>query len=206
MNEELLAQLARLHGFWFALADDAQASQLDKRWFMSTPEFDQQLKDNFADLPDMVAGLDPAKLADDARIRVAAVIALDQLPRNLYRGSARAFAYDKNALELARGFIAAGLLEKLAPFERLFVLMPYQHVEDLALQQEGLAHFERFVAAVKDAGADAEMAQKTMEAAEKHVAIIERFGRFPHRNAALGRKSTPEEEAYLADGGERFGQ
>lgn len=206
MDMELLRQLARLHGFWFANQGDATATQLDKRWFISTPEFDQQLRDGFAALPDLVAGLDPAELAKDDRIGVAAVIALDQLPRNLHRGTGKAFAYDERALALARSLIAAGLLPRIGPFERLFVLMPYQHVEDLSLQKEGLARFASLVDAATQAGADPEMAQKTMEAAEKHLAIVERFGRFPHRNAALGRKSTPEEEAYLADGGERFGQ
>ena len=132
------------------------------------------------------------------------MIALDQFPRNAYRNTAAAFAHDARALEVARRAIAAGHLESLSVPEQAFLLMPYQHVEDAACQREGLLWFERLHA--KAAPEWQAFTANTLDFARKHLEIVERFGRFPHRNAVLGRKSTAAEREYLAANPESFGQ
>ena len=202
--KEILKHLSKLSEIWFADGADWPTIESSKRWFMSNAEFDKQLIDNFAGLPERVAEFGSASFVADDRTAAAAVVALDQLPRNLHRGSAHAFAFDEDAMELTRALITANRLEKLWPAERLFVLMPYQHVEDLEMQKEGLTHFEQVIT---DSPAEhKEMVKGTYDYAVKHFEIIEKFGRFPHRNDALGRASTQAELDYLADGGERFGQ
>lgn len=120
---------------------------------------------------------------------LALILLLDQFPRNLYRGSAHAFATDGLALKAAAHAIAAGHDQRVAMPLRVFFYLPFEHAEDLALQQRCLALME--------ATGDAEFAKF----AQIHLDIIARFGRFPHRNAALGRTTTPEEQAFLDAGG-----
>ena len=124
------------------------------------------------------------------------IIVLDQFPRNMFRNDARAFATDAPALAAAERMIERGWDWRLAPIERWFAYMPYQHAEDLAMQQRGLELFER----VRE---DPTLAD-VPEWARKHHAVIARFGRFPHRNAVLGRASTPQEVEFLAQPGSSF--
>ena len=121
---------------------------------------------------------------------------LDQLPRNMYRDDARAFASDAQALAAAQRMVGAGWDKQLAPLERWFAYLPFEHAEDLAMQERALELFG-------DLARDAAYAD-TLEWARKHHAVIARFGRFPHRNEILGRASTAEELAFLAQPGSRF--
>ncbi len=121
----------------------------------------------------------------DAHGRLAEIILLDQLSRQLYRGDARAFASDTMVLALAQECVAQGLDRELDKFGKLFLYLPYQHAESLEIQEESL----RLHQAVPD----------FLGFAQDHHDIIVRFGRFPMRNKALGRKSTPEEDAYIAE-------
>ena len=123
---------------------------------------------------------------------MALVILLDQFPRNLFRGQARAFAGDARALALAKRAVAAGLDEAMPRAHRLFLYMPFEHSEDLADQETCI---ERMTA-LGSAG--------YLDYARRHRDIIARFGRFPHRNAALGRDSTAEEIAFLKEPGSSF--
>ncbi len=114
----------------------------------------------------------------------------------MFRGTARAFATDPRALAVARGMIASGFDVALAPGQRTFVYLPFEHAEDVDAQREALRHFERLAGETSGAS--------VMTYAMLHYAIVERFGRFPHRNAILGRASTPDELAFLSRPGSSF--
>ena len=138
------------------------------------------------------------------RGRLALVIVCDQLSRNMHRRSAAAFANDALAVKHCLAALAAGEDSALAPFERTFLLMPLEHAEDSALQARSVAEFTRLRDSVApDARAPFDEFHRH---AVQHAAIIERFGRFPHRNASLGRTPTEAEIAWLADGGPDFDQ
>src|SRR5262249_27768599 len=130
------------------------------------------------------------------RSALALIIVLDQFSRNLHRDTARAFAGDARALALARRVVAAGWDRELRPIERQFVYLPFQHAEDAAAQAES-------VRLCRDLTRHPETCD-ALKWAESHARIVERFGRFPHRNAPLGRTSTPEEIAFLREPGSKF--
>jgi steroid delta-isomerase-like uncharacterized protein len=131
------------------------------------------------------------------------VLALDQLPRNLFRGSARSFAYDGLALEAASAALEAGFAAKLHPLEAAFLHLPFEHAERLDCQERSVALSEALAArAPAHLGRTLE---SWAEFARRHRDVIVRFGRFPHRNALLGRLPTAAERAYLASGGDSFG-
>jgi uncharacterized protein (DUF924 family) len=130
---------------------------------------------------------------------------LDQFPRNLYRGSAAAFAHDAQAQALAREGIALGVDRELSRVARLFFYMPLQHAESFSVQQESLQAF-RALAEEPAAPHLRAVLTDALSYAEQHADIIARFGRFPHRNRALGRVSTRAETAYFESGGATFGQ
>ncbi|MGB6450826.1 MAG: DUF924 family protein [Steroidobacteraceae bacterium] len=145
-----------------------------------------------------------ASWADSPRRRLSLIILLDQLPRNIYRGTPRAFAADQRALALTLSGIQSGADAALAAVERLFFYMPLQHAESLEAQDESLAAFRRLA---EEAPKELQPPLATvLRFAEAHCSIIQRFGRFPHRNRILGRPTTPEEQAYLTSEGEAFGQ
>ena len=123
----------------------------------------------------------------DSRDALALIILFDQVPRNLFRGDAKAFATDARARTLTRHALNHHDLSPLTTKERLFIYIPLQHSEDLHDQQDSC----RLYATLND--------KQSLDFAERHRAIIAQFGRFPHRNKALGRPSTPEEERYLKD-------
>jgi uncharacterized protein (DUF924 family) len=195
-----------IHDFWFAdaTADAAKADERMSVWFNSNRETDEFIAERYTDtVRDASEGL-LALWEAQPRPCVALVIVLDQFPRNIYRGTAAAFQYDGKALSVARRGISAGHLGQLTTIERGFFLMPFQHCEDLACQREGLVLCQQMV---DEAPAEWRMAAKgIMYSARQHLEIIERFGRFPHRNAILGRTSTPAELQYLASNNEAFGQ
>lgn len=152
-------------------------------WFRSNQHTDELVRQRFAELYRRLAASAPA--ASDPRQSVAGVIVLDQFPRNMFRRSPQAYATDPAALGLARSAIAAGFDQGLGMRERQFLYMPFQHSEDRAAQRRSLELFTRLGV------------PELLHFAADHEAIINRFGRFPHRNAILGRASTPEEIEYL---------
>lgn len=184
--------------FWFHSAVDPEP-RFDI-WFKKRDETDNLIRDRFEPLVKTLASghaYDWAALGPKETL--AAIIALDQFPRNIYRGQPQSFAADKLALSLASNMMVMGADHRLSLLERWFVYMPLEHAENLTTQRASVAAFTE----LRDA---APPERKTLFAdaldyAHKHADVIERFGRFPHRNAILGRKSTPEELEWLEKNG-----
>ena len=172
---------------------------------MESESFDEQIRSQFEPQIKLAAELSATGVRSNLRENLALIIATDQFPRNVYRGTPEAFAYDHIALDLTRSMIDSGMHEQMAFVERLFVYMPLQHAEDIDIQLLSIEMFNLL-------GSSAEHpihqtgAEQSIEYAILHKDIIERFGRFPHRNEILSRESTPEELEYLASGPETFGQ
>ncbi|MGH8150776.1 MAG: DUF924 family protein [Steroidobacteraceae bacterium] len=188
------ARLAERMDFWFG-ANEPPAVRRER---------DDAMRERFEPLVADAARGKLAAWAVSPRRSLALVLLLDQLPRNLYRGTPRAFATDRQALALTLAGIQSGADAALAAAERIFFYMPLQHSESAEAQDESVAAYRRLL----DESAEALRPQLsvTLESAERHRSIIERFGRFPHRNRILGRPTTPEEEAFLAAGADSFGQ
>lgn len=201
------AELEALLDFWFD-ADTADAEALkrqSRRWFMSSPEQDRELGQRFGDLARAAADGELDGSAATARGRLALIILLDQLPRNLHRGTPDAFAQDARALELCLDGLERGLAQALAPLQRVFFCMPLQHAESREIQALSVATFAEIARAPAPAALSAALSGFANYAVT-HREIVDRFGRFPHRNAVLGRESTAAEQEFLASGGPSFGQ
>jgi steroid delta-isomerase-like uncharacterized protein len=194
-----------LLAFWFGadLESPAAVGERMRFWFGGEPGVDRELRARFVDWPDRAARGELDAWAAAPRSALARVITLDQLPRNLFRGSARAFAYDALALEAAEAAVAAGFDGALHPIEAGFLYLPFEHAERLEAQQRSVALLEALEA--RGAPALRSVFAEWADYARRHRAVIERFGRFPHRNAVLGRLPTAAERAWLAAGGESFG-
>jgi uncharacterized protein (DUF924 family) len=160
-----------------------------QRWFAKDAAFDAAIRERFLSTYAAAAAGRLAAWEATPEGSLALVIVLDQFPRNMFRGSARAFATDGEALAAAERAIARGHDTRVPPALRGFFYLPHQHAEDLAVQERGVALYR--------AAGDAE----GRKWAELHADIIRRFGRFPHRNILLGRSTTPEEQAFLDGGG-----
>jgi uncharacterized protein (DUF924 family) len=179
------AWVADVLRFWLEECTPAQ-------WFEKDAAFDAALRARFGDLHARLAAGGELACADTPRATLAAVIVLDQFSRNLHRGDARAFACDERARALAHAALERGDDTDMAPAQRLFLYLPFEHSEDLADQQRSVALFEAIGVA------------DWTKIAIAHRDLIARFGRFPHRNAVLGRASTPEELDALAQPGNAF--
>jgi uncharacterized protein (DUF924 family) len=194
--------------FWLG-AEPLTAESIAERlefWFGSEGQrHDEQIRERFGALVERAAGGELASWADGPRRRLSLILLLDQFPRNIFRGTARAFAGDDEALALTLTGMQSAADGALDVVERLFFYMPLQHAESRDAQDESLAAYRRLLA---EAPPELQrLCEDALRSAERHHAIIERFGRFPHRNRALGRASTGAEEQWLReDGGARFGQ
>lgn len=171
--------------FWFVQTRPAQ-------WFAVDPAFDAALRTRFAGLLEQAAAGELYDWRSSAEGRLAEVIVLDQFSRNLHRGTPAAFAQDPMALALAQEAVAAGALQPLEATARSFLLLPYMHSES------------RRIHAVAEALYRAWAPAENLDYELRHKAIIDRFGRYPHRNEILGRESTAEERAFLSQPGSRF--
>ncbi|HLY52873.1 MAG TPA: DUF924 family protein [Steroidobacteraceae bacterium] len=188
--------------FWFGAGPPAARAPF---WFGEEGRrHDEEIRARFAALYGRAAAGKLAGWADGPRGLLSLILLLDQFPRNMFRGSARAFATDSQALALTLSGMQSAADGALAVVERLFFYMPLQHAESRDAQDESVAAYRRLLA---EAPADLkELCTDAVQSAETHRGIIERFGRFPHRNAALGRESTADEERWLAEDGASFGQ
>jgi len=207
LPDELAGWIDRLRGatametpdsvidFWFGDG----SPEVYRRWYARDAAFDAQIRGRFAALHEQAArGALP--WASSTRGALALVIVLDQLSRNLFRDDARAFAADAAALALTQELLASGRIAELAPLQKLVALMPLMHSESRDVQRESVARFGHLAAAHPG---DAMLAS-TADYAKRHADIVERFGRFPHRNAVLGRQSTAEELEFLKQPGSSF--
>jgi uncharacterized protein (DUF924 family) len=180
-----LSEIDDVLRFWFE--DTASTS-----WWKTDQAFDAEICRRFASLHARASQGELAAWRMTPAGRLAEVIVLDQFSRNLFRESARAFAQDLAALVLAQEAVAAGAHLALGPVQRPFLLLPYMHSESAAIHVEAQRLFREFTPRVNY---DFEL---------RHKAIVDRFGRFPHRNKALGRPSTPEEIEFLKQPGSSF--
>lgn len=177
---------ADILNFWFS-------PQSKANWFKRSMDFDATIRARFLAAWYQARAEDFARWADESDGALALIILLDQFPRNMFRASPLAFASDAQALDLARAAIARDFDQAQAADRRRFFYLPFEHSEDLADQKACVQFF-------KDRTQDPE----GLDYAQRHLAVIERFGRFPHRNIVLGRLSTAEEEAYLREPGSGF--
>ncbi|MGD9953966.1 MAG: DUF924 family protein [Burkholderiales bacterium] len=182
--------------FWFGERGSPGHGQSRKAWFAKDPAFDGEIRRRFLALHASAALGERDGWREHPDSLLALLLVLDQFSRNLYREDARAFSQDAKALEGAQLMIARGWNEALLPVERQFAYLPFEHAEDLAMQDRAVALFTALEAWPETKG--------LAEWAEKHRVIVRRFGRFPHRNAALGRESTAQEIAFLREPGSRF--
>lgn len=191
--------------FWFGAPGSREAGQARTVWFRKDAAFDADIAARFG--PAIATALTrppgaPPAFGDAARAQLAEILLLDQFTRNVFRGTARAFAGDVRALALATALVDSGRDRELTPLQRVFAYLPCEHAEDLTEQDRAVALFTALAA---DAPATPALALASfVDYAHRHRDVIVRFGRFPHRNAALGRADTPEEAAYLAQPGAGF--
>ena len=172
-------------------------------WFRADDERDALLTEKYGALVEQCAAGHLYRWLDHPEGRLALVIALDQLPRNLFRGLPRAFAYDAYTAALCLAAVHTGQDRLLKPVQRVFLYMPLQHFEDLQAQETGVALYERLARENPDWPV---FAEEFLPFARIHRDIIARFGRFPHRNQTLHRQNTPEEAEYLQGDAPTFGQ
>lgn len=180
--------------FWFGAGADYGKAR--KAWFEKNPEFDREIGARFLPLYEQAAAGELDRWQALPGACLALVILLDQFPRNLYRGEARAFDSDAGALGAARYALGAGHDADMLPAERLFLYLPFEHSESLDDQWRALALIGPLAPWPETAD--------TFAYAVRHWDIVRRFGRFPHRNAALGRPSTPGEIEFLQQPGSGF--
>ena len=187
MVDQHSADIDDILTFWFEEAGPS-------KWFGGGPEFEEVIKTRFESLACKVANelkhSEVCMWEDTAKGSLAAIIALDQFSRNIFRDKAESFAWDPLSLALARRTIARGIDMELPTAERSFIYMPFMHSENIDDQNLCV---ELMTERVKN--------ESNVHHAIEHRKLIEQFGRFPHRNAILGRESTQAEELFLADGG-----
>lgn len=194
MNEQAKA----IFDFWFLPAGAPGAGAARAEWFRKDEAFDREIERRFGPLIEQAlsGGLHHWD-AGGPQPALARILLLDQFTRNVFRGTPRAFAGDRLALQAAQDMVDGDEDLALPPLQRAFVYLPFEHAEDIGMQHQAVALFTRLAAAGAGFGS-------MLDYAHRHRDVIARFGRFPHRNAILGRPSTPAELAYLQQPGSGF--
>jgi uncharacterized protein (DUF924 family) len=203
------ARIDSLLAFWFGRPEPGSREELDRqfdRWFVADAGIDAEIDARFGEAARLAARGELDAWRHDAKGRLALILLLDQMPRHLHRGTAAAFAQDEKAVGLVIEGIAAGVDAELSVLERAFFYMPLQHAENAETQALSVRMFEKLRNDVGNSELHGPMLDGMLKYARLHHEIVERFGRFPHRNDALGRADTDAERVYLRDGGPRFGQ
>jgi uncharacterized protein (DUF924 family) len=195
----------RILQFWFgeSLDDPDLVEERCRLWFGRNPAFDEEIRQWFGQLPTLAAEGRLSSWMAAPRSSLALALVVDQFSRNLYRGSFRSFALDHLAVQVAETAIGYRFDHRVAPLQAAFFSLPLEHAESLVLQQRSVERFRN----LRDRAPRPlhQVFDGFLDYAVRHLAVIRRFGRFPHRNQVLGRTSTTEELAYLAGGGETFG-
>lgn len=192
-----MADWHEIYDFWFGAPDSDDHGNARKFWFVSGPSVDREIRDRFLGLYERAVDGELANWKSQARSGVSLVVLLDQFPRNIFRGDRRSFAADPLALETARELVDGPLHDELITVEKAFAYLPFEHSENLDDQEKCVALFH----ALEPHDAKDEW----LDFAIQHRDIVREFGRFPHRNAILGRRNTPAEDAWLASNDQRFG-
>jgi uncharacterized protein (DUF924 family) len=190
--------------YWFGnSADDAEVvREKTVLWWKKNPEVDEEIRRRFEAMLESEIKGELASWGNSPRGQLARMLLLDQFPRNMYRGTARAFAYDEQARRLARQALDQGVDRKLRPVERVFIYLPFEHSEDVQDQATGVQLFEALLEEVP--ATVKQPFQNFLDFAKKHKEIVDNFKRFPHRNPLLGRESTPQELEFLKRPGSSF--
>jgi uncharacterized protein (DUF924 family) len=191
------AQAQAVLDFWFLPPDHPGYGQSRVEWFRKDDAFDARIAERFGALIDTAIDGGLREWEATPHGALARVIVLDQLTRNVHRGTPRAFAGDAQALALAISLTQDGLDQQLPPMLRAFVYLPFEHAEDLAMQARAVELFQLLSQAQPGF-------ESMLDYAQRHQEVIARFGRFPHRNAILGRASTPQEVEFLRQPGSSF--
>lgn len=183
--------------FWFGAPGAPEHGQLRPEWFRKDSGFDAVITQRFGARVEAALAGRLADWATSADAALARILVLDQFTRNMFRDTAGAFSGDALALAGARAMVAAGQDTTLRPEQRVFVYLPFEHSESLALQEQSVGLYQALAA-------QAPALANYLDYARRHHAVVARFGRFPHRNELLGRASTAEEAAFLKEPGSRF--
>jgi uncharacterized protein (DUF924 family) len=192
----VIATWSEVLEFWFGPMAAPGYGEPRDEWFEKSAEFDAEVRDRFVGTWVAAAQHQLDDWLNEPDSALALIVVLDQFPRNMFRASAKAFIADRQAQAVAEHFVGKGWDEALKPAQRWFVYLPFEHAESLDMQQRSMALFARLAG---DPGS-----ASTIDYARRHYEIIARFGRFPHRNAILGRDSTPEELEFLKQPGSGF--
>ena len=182
--------------FWFGREGEPEYGQSRDEWFRKDSAFDARVTQEFLDLYEQAAAGDLDGWREGAESCLALVIVLDQFPRNMFRGDGRTHAADGKALKASKYAVEHALDRELPAFQRMFLYMPFMHSESVEDQRRSVELFERL--------AGEEGGPNVVSYAVAHRDIVERFGRFPHRNEVLGRQTTSEEAVFLTTEGSSF--
>ncbi|MES1024740.1 DUF924 family protein [Gloeocapsa sp. BRSZ] len=191
-----MSQVDEILTFWFGQPNTAEYGKQRAFWFTKSAEFDREVRERFLSDYEQAAAHQLNAWKEAPRSCLALILLLDQIPRNIFRGTPQAFATDTAALAAAQYAVAQGFDRELLNVQRWFIYLPFEHSENLEHQRQCVELF----ASLKD---DPESAS-AINYAQRHLAVIERFGRFPHRNKILNRESTPEEIEFLKQPGSSF--
>jgi uncharacterized protein (DUF924 family) len=183
--------------FWFLPPDHPGHGAYRPEWFRKDAAFDAAIRARFGANIELALNSDAAEGTDEALL--ARLLLLDQFTRNIFRGTPRAFAGDAQALSLATSLVSSGRDKNLSPWQRCFAYLPFEHSESLLEQERSVALFAALRREMQH-----ETFDNTYDYAVRHREVIARFGRFPHRNAVLGRASTTEEIEFLKQPGSSF--
>lgn len=191
-----MANFQEILNFWFGTPEQPNYGKPRDVWFSKNLEFDRQVKTKFLSDYELAASGKLNHWQDNPETCLALILLCDQFPRNMFRDRPKAFATDSQALGFAEYAVTRGFDRQFIPVQRWFFYLPFEHSENLEHQRQSLALFEQL--------SDDPDSQSTIDYAIKHLKVIERFGRFPHRNQILGRETTPEETEFLKQPGSSF--
>jgi uncharacterized protein (DUF924 family) len=201
-----MSRAEAIHEFWFGALNESGRPEPDRsgRWFRPDESFDAEIRGRFESDLRNAAGGRLGRWERTPRGALALILLFDQFPRNIYRGTARAFLFDESARAVLDRSLPPGRIDALWPIEKVFAWMPLEHAEDRDCQARSVECFASLVEAVDPA--ERGRYEEFLRYAQQHRDVIERFGRFPHRNAILERENTPEEAEWLAADAQGWGQ
>ncbi|HLO83490.1 MAG TPA: DUF924 family protein [Nostocaceae cyanobacterium] len=191
-----MSQATTILEFWFGYPDAPDYGKPRQFWFNKSPKFDQEIRVKFLEDYQKAAAGQLDDWINTPQTCLALILLLDQFPRNLFRDTPQAFATDWEAVSAAKHAVAQGYDQQLLPVQRWFIYLPLEHSENLEDQRQCVKLFQQL--------GDDPVSAEVIQYALRHKEIIEKFGRFPHRNKILGRKSTVYEEEFLKQPGSSF--